>query len=368
MSRMWFQRWRFTAGSVAVVLACTSLAVATCTPQKVAMTVRDAYELRMAGHADSAMAGLQSLVATDSTNAAAWYEMARTEHHIGLGNPQELFDRLERVDRAVEMAALRDPQNVTYRFYKGYVKSVLAYASLMRQQPDARDRVNAAVSALESLVSLNPDYVEPMLFLVELLSVPPGMGGDSAKADAYAQKLEALDGVLGAKAREIHLADGVDKLAYWQAVLAAHEGNAEVLEQLGKACLYRNDIEQGTTYIEDALTADPKKQTLLLDLARYHMMRARSDEQARGAALDIAAGFVTRYLSSSPIPPLRAYALGLSAMIESGKDNRDGVEEYRRQAAAIDPHFSKAFGIPPQVLFIAPDEVPHYHSYFFRPL
>ncbi len=349
-------------------LGCMSSLFISCGEQKANMTVREAYDLRMNGMADSAKAGLELLIAEDSTHAAAWYELARTEHHMGLGNPRELFGRIENIQLAMDNAVTNDPDNVTYSFYRGYFGYFTAYASFMRHQPDALEKAKEAVSAFESLLSLKPDYYEPMLYLVEILGVPAEMGGDSAKADAYAAKLEGFDAVLGAKARELRLPNDADRVEFWQEVLAENPDNADVLEQLGKAFLYKDDVEQGANYLEEALTADPTRQLLLLDLARYHMMTARRDEQSRDTALPLAKELINRYLGSEPIPPLRAYAFGLSAMIESVSGNSEGAGELREQAMAVDPHFSKAFAVPPLLLFTAPDEVSHFHSYFLRPL
>ncbi|MBN1426729.1 hypothetical protein JXA88_19465 [Candidatus Fermentibacteria bacterium] len=360
--------WRPTAAPTVAVLACLVLSIASCSsPQKPSMTVQDAYALRMAGHADSARVGLESILATDSTDAAAWYELARTQHHIALGNPRELLDRLEQIDQAAGKAVAYAPQNATYAFYRGYVACVRAYASLMRQQPDAGERAKGAVAALETVVSLKPDYAEPMLFLVELLSIPAEMGGDSARAEEYAAKLEARDEVLGAKAREMLLPEETDRVEFWQAVLAKHVDNPEALEQLGRAYLHREDAEQGTENLRKAVAADPKRQTALLDLARFHMMRARSNEHVRDSAMVAADGLIKEFVDSKPIPSLQAYALGLSFMVESAKGDTAKARELRTQAEALDPNFSKAFGVPPALLFTGLDEVPHYHSHFFRP-
>lgn len=331
------------------------------------MTVQEAYDLRMNGMADSAKAGLGLILAEDSTNAAAWYELARTEHHIGLGNPRELFGRIEDIQLAMDKAVTNDSDNVIYSFYRGYLGYFTAYAAFMRQQPDALEKAKEAVSTLESVLSLKPDYYETMLYLVEILGVPTEMGGDSARSDAYAVRLEGVDAVLGAKARELRLPDDADRVEFWQGVLAENPDNADVLEQLGKAYLYTEDVEQGTDYLEEALRVDPKRQLLLLDLARYHMMTARSDAQSKDTALPLAEELISRYLGSQPIPALKAYALGLLAMVEMARGDRDGANELREQATAVDPHFSKAFGVPPLLLFTAPDEVSHFHSYFLRP-
>lgn len=42
-------------------------------------------------------------------------------------------------------------------------------------------------------------------------------------------------------------------------------------------------------------------------------------------------------------------------------------ESYYEEAMILDPYFSKGFGIIPQILFDSPNEISHFHGYFFRP-
>ena len=43
------------------------------------------------------------------------------------------------------------------------------------------------------------------------------------------------------------------------------------------------------------------------------------------------------------------------------------ADTLRAEANRLDPNVSKAFAVPGEILFSPPDEVSHYHSYFFRP-
>lgn len=60
-----------------------------------------AYELRMNGKADSAKVILEQVLSEDSTYAMAWYELARTKHHIGLGEPRKFVRCLEDIRQTV---------------------------------------------------------------------------------------------------------------------------------------------------------------------------------------------------------------------------------------------------------------------------
>ena len=68
----------------------------------------------MHGKADSAKVLLEQMLAEDSTNAAAWCELARTKHHLGLANPRELLGILEDIQQTADAAVNNDPENVSY--------------------------------------------------------------------------------------------------------------------------------------------------------------------------------------------------------------------------------------------------------------
>jgi len=352
---------------ISLCAAVASFGFWSCVRQELDKTVQQAYELRMNGKADSAKVLLEQAITKDSTNAVVWYELARTIHHIGLGNPRELLGGLEDMQQTIEKAVENDPGNVIYSFYKGYVCYTRAYASLMREQPDAKEKVEEVISAYESVLSLKPDYYEAMLYLVEVLGIPEDMGGDPSKAQAYAKQLEEMDEVYGAKARQLLLPDDANRVEFWQKVLENNQGNADVLEQLGKAYLYQDNVEQGVKYLEEAMKTNPEKEILLLDLARYHMMTVMKDEKLKDTALPLAEEAIKRYLDSEPILILKAYALGLLAKIKWDLGDNKGADELIEKAKAIDPNFSKAFGVPPLVLFAKPDEMSHHHKYFYRP-
>ena len=357
----------FVVVFLSVAVTFMFLVFCSCTGPELDKRVQEAYELRMNGEADSAKELLEQVIAEDINNAAALYELARTEQHIGLGNIGELFGGLEDIQQTINKAVENEPDNVIYSFYKGFVSLTRAYAATMGGQPDVRERIEEVISAYESVLSLKPDYHEATLFLVEVLSAPEDMGGDYSKAEEYASQLEEMDEVYGAKARELLLPDDADRLEFWQKVLENNQDNADVLEQLGKAYLYQDKVEQGVEYLEEAMKTDPEKEILLLDLARYHIMTVQRDEKLKDTALPLAEEATNRYLDSEPILPLKAYALGVLAHIKSGLGDNKGAEALIKEAEAIDPYFSKAFGVPNFILFEEPDEISHCHAYFSRP-
>jgi len=349
----------------AIVVA---LGLWSCDKQELDNTAQKAYELRMSGKIDSAKTLLDQTLSENPDNAAAHYELARTLLHIGLGNPRELPGRMEEAWQSIEKAMEHDPDNVIYAFFAGNASFMQAYMSLMRNQPDAKERVVKACGVFESALKLKPDYHEAMLHLVEIYGMlPEEMGGDSSKAEQYAKQLEETDAVFGAKARELLMSEEDDRVDHWQKVLENNEGNADALEELGKAHLRKGEVEDAVKRFEEAVGIDAEKNILFLDLARYHIMTFWMDRTIKDTALPLAEAAIEKYLKSEPILPLKAFTLGLSFKVKMALDDTTGAKEQLEKAEAIDPYFSKASGIPSLTLFIPPDEISYNHSYFSRP-
>ncbi len=329
--------------------------------------IQEAYELRMNGNADSALTLLATIISEDSTNSLALFEIARTEHHIGLGNPQKLFGQINNMQVLIDKAVEYDPDNVIYKFYQGYIAYLSAYISFMSQDPAAAAKVNDVVAVYESVLDQKPDYHEAVLYLVEILSVPEEMGGDSLKALEFANNLLEVDAVFGAKAEEMLLPDDADRIGYWHEVLEKNPGNAEVLELLGKAYLYQDSVKMGIDFLNEAMKADPEKDVLLLDLARFYLMTSRGDSIKTAEYMPEAEAAINMYLETDAIVPLKAYAYTLMAHVKSSMGETEQVEVMREKAVEIDPNVSKAFGLPPLILFTNPEELSHYYGYFSRP-
>jgi tetratricopeptide (TPR) repeat protein len=112
----------------------------------------------------------------------------------------------------------------------------------------------------ESALKLKPDYHEALLYLVQIYGLlPEDMGGDKSKAEQYAKKLEEMDEILGAKARAILMPEEADYVEYWQKVSDKHKGNAEVLRELGRAYLFKDQVEEGVKCIDEAIGITPVK-------------------------------------------------------------------------------------------------------------
>jgi tetratricopeptide (TPR) repeat protein len=253
------------------VVAIASFGLLSCKGPEVDKVVMEAYELRMNGKADEAKAMLEQVISDEPDNALAHYELARTKLHIGLSALKELEAALEDIQQSIDKAIENDPDNVIYRFFAGRIAFMSAYGAAQREQPDVKEKFAKLCSVYESVLKLKPDYHEAMLYLVQIYGIlPEDMGGDKSKAEQYAKKLEEMDEIFGAKARAILLPEEADYVGYWQKVLKKHEGNAEVLRELGRAYLFKDQVEEGVKCFEEAVRIDPEHNILFLDVARYH--------------------------------------------------------------------------------------------------
>jgi tetratricopeptide (TPR) repeat protein len=331
--------------------------------------VIEAYELRMNGKADEAKAMLEQVISNEPDNALAHYELARTNYHIGLSGLGELETALEEIQHSIDRAIENDPDNVIYHFFAGFIASQSAYAAIKREQPDAKEKYAKVCSIYESVLKLKPDYHEAMLYLVQIYGIlPEEMGGDKLKAEQYAKNLEEMDEIFGAKARAILLPEEADYIGYWQKVLEKHEGNTEVLRELGRAYLFKDQVEDGVKCFEEAVRIDPGQNILFLDLARYHGYVGLYDKKLRNKAWPLAEKAFKRYLDSEPIPPLKAFALNALSRIKRGMDDQEGADELREKAETIDPYYSRATGVPTPDLWVPLGEISHNNRYLFWPL
>lgn len=331
-------------------------------------TVQNAYELRMNGKADEAKALLEQTISENPDNALAHYELARTKSHMGLANMKELITSIEDIQHTIEQAIKIDPDNVIYHFFAGGVAFMSAYIAIQRNQPDAKEKVARLCSIYESVLRLKPDYHEAMLYLVEIYGIlPEDKGGDKSKAEQYAKKLEEMNEIFGAKARAILMPEEADYVGYWQKVLEKHEGNAEVLKELGRTYLFKGQVDDGVKCFEEAVRIDPGQNILILDLARYHALTGVRDEKLRDTAWPSAEKAFKRYLDSEPIPPLKAFALNLLSRIKREMGDQEGADGLREKAETIDPYYSRATGVPSPNLWIPLGEISRNHRYLFSP-
>ena len=326
----------------------------------------DAYNLRMEGKVDEANTLLEQAILKNPHNAAAHYELARTKLYMATGEPQKMEERIRDAQQSIDKAIENDPNNVIYPFFKGHITLFQAYMS------PGKENVAKLCGAFEAALKLKPDYRQAMLYLVEIYGTASVEdGGDKSKAEQYAKKLEGIDKVFGAKARSILLPAEANRVDYWQNVLKDNKGNADVLEELGKAYFGKDDVNNAALCFEKAAKINPEKTLLFMDLSIYHTwaaLGAGDNSELRQRAIAAGDAAVTRYLDTNPVLPMRAYALGVQYKYKAHSGHKEQADELLKKAEALDHYFSKATGAPNPDLFIPPAEISHNHRYLIRPI
>lgn len=329
-----------------------------------------AFKLRMEGKIEKAGELLEKTLDENPEDAAAHYELARIEFHMALGDMSERH--FVKAKQSIEEAVKNAPDNVMYRFFAGQIYYYDAYKSAMTGGPGTKEKLARTIGAFESALKLKPDYHQAMLYIVELYSeAPEEMGGDKSKAEQYTRKLEKLDEVFGAKGRALLLPEEIEEIDYWKEVLRKHRDNADVLEELGKAYLDDDKVDDAVRCFEEAVKIDSEKAFLFLDLSIYHTFRAMSsgrDSEVFQTSVKSGDAAVARYIDSEPVLPMLAYALGVQYKYKQLSLGEEGpAEKLLERAEGLDPYFSKATGAPPPDLFIPPGEISENHRYLMRP-
>ena len=329
--------------------------------------VQKAFELRMNGKVDEAKAMLEGILAKDSTNAMAHYEMARLKLYMLIGGGKVSLDEITiSADKAVTF----DPKNVIYAYYKALASFMNAFMSMEMGQGEVKGKVAETAIQFEKVLTLKPDYSEAMLYLVDIYgSLPKDMGGDSIKAVAYAGKLEGMDKFFGAKAKAVLAPESTDRLKYWEELLVKNPKSPEYLREAGKACLFKDEIAKAEKYFDEAIKANPSNNILILDLARYHMMKVMQNQDLAKTELPVAKTYLEKYLKTLPEPivPMKAWTLGAMSMVERFLGNQAECDKLIEQATAMDKYFSRASGLPMLLLFDPPSEISHHYFSFFSP-
>jgi tetratricopeptide (TPR) repeat protein len=329
--------------------------------------VQKAFEMRMNGKVDEAKALLNDILAKDSTNAMAWYEMARLKHYMLVGGGEvKTSDILGNINKAV----INDPKNVTYAYYKGISSFLNAFMAMEMGQGEVKNKIAETSAQFEKVLALKPDYNEARLYLIDIYGLlPPDMGGDSLKAAEQSQKLASLDSYFGSKAKAVLAPEGTDLVKFWENQIALDPQNADLLMEAGRACLYKDDTMAAKVNFDKSMKLDSSKNILILDLARYHIMMVMQNKDLGATELPKAKPFLEKYLKSSPVPsiPLKTYTMGLLARVEMFLGNQAEAEKLMGEAKKLDPYFSRASGVPTLLLFDPPDQISHHYFSFFSP-
>lgn len=324
-------------------------------------TVMEAFELRIDGKPEQAKTLLLTALENDSTNSAAYFELARTLNYMNLRGSKE-------ADKALKNALKYDPENIVYAYYNAKNCFLKAFIAMQTGGDNAKDLINNVCSEFVQVLEMKPDYPEAMMYLVEIYGMlPENLGGDKIKAEEYTQKLEKLNKFYGAKARLIMMPEGTDMIGYWKNYIAENGEDCLSLKELGVSLLFKDDINGAKENFNKAIAIDKSQNIRLLDLSRFHQMKVMQNRDAAEKELPEAKKYIEQYLASQPepIPPLKAFALGMLAKFEMFSGNNVEAEKLMEEAKTLDPHFSRASAIPSLALFEPPNKIDQHFKSFF---
>lgn len=327
--------------------------------------VMKAYELRMQGKVDDALALIDSLLIVDSTNALAHFERFRINKYMMKGGSDISIDDLL---ASIEKATLYDPGNIVFAYNKATASFLNAYIMMKQGQGDVKNAVASICDEFKHVLSMQPDHPQSMLYLVEIYSqLPEEMGGDNEKAVYYKDLLQQSDEYYAAKAEL--LVNPQDELEFWLAYLESHKKSSEVLKEIGTAYIYAEDPDNAFKYYSEAIALDPDLNVLILNPARYYMFLVMQGMAKADSVMPLSANYIEQYLSSEPTPiiPMKAYAYGMLSRAKRASGNQEESKELMEKAKALDPHFSRTTGIPSASLFDPPNKLVTRYSSFFSP-
>ncbi len=323
----------------------------------------EAYNLRIDGKTEQAKELLINILKEDSTNAMAQFELARTLNYMNIRGSAE-------ADQALKAALKFDPENIVYAYYNAKNCFLKAFIVMHDNTGNPKNLVEDVCNEFVKVLEMKSDYPEAMMYLVEIYGMlPEEMGGDKIKAEEYTQKLEKSDKFYGAKARLVMMPEGTDKVQYWKNYIAKNGEDCLALKELGVELIYKNDIDGAKEFFTKAISLDKSQNIRLLDLSRFHQMKVMQNRETAAVELPKSKEYINQFLASvpEPIPPMKAYAIGILANIEMFSGNNDEAKKLMDEAKALDPYFSRAFGLPSMSTFEPPNQLDHHFVSFFSP-
>ncbi len=324
----------------AAALACFAAATMNASAMAGVTPAQEAFTLRMDGKSDEAKLLLLDSLAEDDSDAAAWFELARTEfYHF------EFDAAADAIDKAIELV----PDNAHYRYLAGVTAGYNAV--LKAKSPETRNQIEPlmgeSIAAFQKAVELDPEHHDARIMLINmLLETPEKQGGDKSEAKRQVEKLESLDEIRGLEGRLITNDVSDEKeVSLWKKMVATHHASADAHAGLARAYLKASELEKAEEQINEVIRLDPGRESLLIAYYRECAMNKANERAQKG---------VLRYLDTDPIAPMRSYATFCLAVLNKKQGNRDKAEALLAEAKQIDPHCWTTFMEPPAVLFDKP--------------
>lgn len=324
-----------------------------------------AYEFRLNGRLDSARRIISPLQDKDYRNPLVHYEMARIKRHRFIGGAQQTIQNMMYSSSHTWV----DEYNLILAFFHAESQLFAVRNNIRVAEKDrAFGYYYGAIREFESVLEMKPDYHAARLHLIDMYShLPDNQGGDMDKAEAHAKELLKYDPVWAARAEAILLPDNESLLVFWLRAVENFSDDPMALQELGRAYLHEGNVENAGECFRKAMEMDYGKCILLLDLARYHMKKIRTDKDMAGEYISLAEAYLLEYIDTGPVNPHKAWCYAKLAWLKDlSGDTREG-ERFREEAKRLDMWFSGEEAPPSMLLYIPPGELFNEFESYFRP-
>lgn len=317
-----------------------------------------AYELRMDGHTEEATNVLSKIITSDSTNALAHFEMARS-----LENDKKTYHIIKALDY--------DPKNLVYRFYQANLQMLEAYKAMKTNNKESITKnLNLCTETLKSILAIKPDCKESLLFLIDIYgSLPEDMGGNMDMAKTYLKTLKSVDLLYAAQGELILKSKepDFDIVNHWKTYIDTNGAGNEALVKLGKAYLMTDNRVKAKECFNKVIKRDPEQVILHLDVARAHLYKAMRGGDKRDKELNKFKENVYLYLNTVFEKPklIEAWCYGWLGMVESKLGNNKLADEYIAKAEKLIPNYPRFTAIP--TIDQPPNVVAYQYKSYFSP-
>ena len=317
-----------------------------------------AYELRMDGHTEEAINVLSKIITSDSTNALAHFEIARS-----LENDKKTDHIIKALDY--------DPKNLVYRFYQANLHMLEAYKAMKTNNKELiTNNLNLCTETLKSILAIKPDCKESLLFLIDIYgSLPEDMGGNMDMAKTYIKTLKSVDPLYAAQGELILKSKepDFDIVNHWKTYINTNGESNEALVKLGKAYLMTDDRVKAKECFNKVIKRDPEQVILHLDVARAHLYKAMRGGDKHDEELNKFKENVHLYLNTVVKKPklIEAWCYGWLGMVEGRLGNNKLADEYIAKAEKLIPNYPRFTAIP--TIDQPPNVVAYQYKSYFSP-
>ncbi|SEP88567.1 Tetratricopeptide repeat-containing protein [Hyunsoonleella jejuensis] len=317
-----------------------------------------AYVLRMDGHTEEAINVLSKIIKSDSTNALAHFEIARS---------LESDKKTEHIIKALDY----DPKNVMFRFYLANLQMLEAYKAMKTNNKESITKnLVLCTETLKSILAIKPDCRESLLFLIDLYgSLPEDMGGNMDIAKTHLKTLKGVDPLYAAQGELILKSKepDFDIVNYWKTYIDTNGDTNQALIKLGKAYLMTNDKVKAKECFNMVIKRDPDQVVLYLDVARAHLYGAMRGGDKHDEDLNKFKENIHLYLNAKVKKPklIEAWCYGWLGMIEGRLGNNKLRDKYIAKAEKLIPNYPRFTAIP--TIDQPPNVVAYQYKSYFSP-